>query len=250
MRTRVLLAGLGLAVVSVIGVASPLSAQEPVNSDSEDTSQAGASEARSEEVIHEAEELAEENGSSKFDAECIPILVEGGSVDDCQESPSPILPPLNELVWGAISFAIVVGLLWKLAFPGIKKGMDGRTERIRSDLAAAESARTEAESTRAGYQSQLADARQESARILEEARQQADAVRSERLAAIEPEIQELRTQAQADAEATRTQALSDLRGEVASLALGAAERVVERNLDDETNRALIDSYIDQVGASR
>lgn len=225
-RHRALLAAL-LGLLAAVLMASPVGAQ--------DVEGTGENEP---ELDHAVEE-------------CIHELEEANSIDvDCQEAPSPILPELNEIIWGAIGFFIVfLALAWK-GVPAIKGTMNERTEKIRGDLAAAESARTEAESTRAGYQSQLADARQESARILEEARQQADAVRAERIAAIEPELQELRTQAQADAEATRTQALSELRGEVASLALGAAERVVERNLDDETNRALIDSYIDQVGASR
>jgi len=203
-----------------------------------------------EDVIHEAEELAEENGASEFDVECIPILVEGGEVDECNEAPSPILPPTNELVWGAISFALIVGLLWKLAWPGIKKGMDGRTERIRTDLERAEGAKDESEKVLADYKTQLAEARNESARIIEEARQSADQVRSERIAAIDGEIDEMRQRARADIEAQKAQSMSDLRGEVVSLALGAAERVIERSLDDDTNRALIDSYIDEVGATR
>ncbi|HEX7134515.1 MAG TPA: F0F1 ATP synthase subunit B, partial [Iamia sp.] len=188
-------------------------------------------------------------GGTHADVECIEVLAEGGSVDDCQESPSPILPPLNELVWGSISFAIVVALLWKLAWPGIKSGMEGRTERIRNELESAESAKTEADKVLADYHAQLADARNESARILEEARQDADAVRSERIAAIDGEIAEMRQRAAADVESSKTQALADLRGEITALALGAAERVIERNLDDATNRALIDSYIDSVGAN-
>jgi len=229
-RTRVLLAAISVAVVALFGAASPVAAQEhdPV-----------------EDVIHEAEE----NGGTHADVECIEVLAEGGAVDDCQESPSPILPPLNELVWGSISFAIVVFLLWKLAFPGIKKGMEGRAERIRTDLEAAENAKGEADKVLADYHAQLADARNESARILEEARQDADAVRSERIAAIDGEIAEMRQRAAAETESAKAQALADLRGEITSLALGAAERVVERNLDDATNRALIDSYIDSVGAS-
>jgi F0F1-type ATP synthase membrane subunit b/b' len=44
--------------------------------------------------------------------------------------------------------------------------------------------------------------------------------------------------------------MADLRGEVTSLAIGAAEQVVGRNLDEATNAALVEAYIDQVGATR
>ena len=60
----------------------------------------------------------------------------------------------------------------------------------------------------------------------------------------------MRQKAAADIESAKAQAMADLRGEVATLAIGAAEQVVERNLDRETNMALIESFIDQVGAGR
>jgi F-type H+-transporting ATPase subunit b len=168
----------------------------------------------------------------------------------CTQAPSPILPELNEIIWGAFGFLIVFGFLFWKGYPAIKSGMNNRTEKIRSDIEGAEASRAEADRVLADYNAKLAEAKQESARMLEEARQEADRVRGERVAAIEPELVEMRQRAESDATATRAQALSDLRGEVTSLALGAAERVVERNLDDATNRALIDAYIDQVGASR
>jgi len=167
----------------------------------------------------------------------------------CTQAPSPILPEVNEIIWGAFGFLVVFGFLFWKGYPAIKGAMNDRTEKIRTDIESAESARAEAEQVLSQYHGQLADARNEAARILEEARQDADAVRTERIAAIDGEIAEMRQRAAADVEASKTQALADLRGEITALALGAAERVVERNLDDDTNRALIDSYIDSVGAS-
>jgi F-type H+-transporting ATPase subunit b len=167
----------------------------------------------------------------------------------CTQAPSPILPEINEIIWGAFGFIIVFGVLaWK-GMPAIKTTMNERSEKIRGDLEAAEAQRVEAEKVLAGYNAQLADAKTESARIIEEARQTADSVRAERIAAIDGEIAEMRQRAAADVEASKAQAMADLRGEVTALAIGAAERVVERNLDDATNRALVDAYIDQVGAS-
>lgn len=197
------------------------------------------------EVIHEAEE----NGATHSDAECIEILAEGGSIDECRAAPSPILPEINEIIWGAFGFLIVFGALYWKGYPAIKKTMNERTEKIRADIDGAESARAEAEQVKASYEAQLVDAKSEANRIIEEARQDADAVRTERIAAIDGEIAEMRQRAATEIEASKAQALADLRGEITSIALGAAERVVERNLDDATNRALIDSYIDSVGAN-
>jgi F-type H+-transporting ATPase subunit b len=181
--------------------------------------------------------------------ECIHELEEANSIDvDCQEAPNPILPETNEIIWGAFGFFVVFAFLFWKGTPAIKKTMNDRTEKIRGDIEGAEAAKAEADKVLAEYHSQLADARNEAARILEEARQDADAVKAERIAAIQPEIDEMRTRAASEIESSKAQALSELRGEITAIALGAAERVVERNLDDATNRALIDSYIDSVGA--
>jgi F-type H+-transporting ATPase subunit b len=96
----------------------------------------------------------------------------------------------------------------------------------------------EAETSLDEYKRQLADARNDASQIIEEARAQADSVRQERIAAVDGEIAELRARAAAD-----------LQGRVAELSIELAEKVVERNLDRQTQTALIESYINQVGSN-
>ena len=99
MRTRLLLSGVGLTLVALFGWT-------------------GTAHAVSEEELRE---------------ECIHILEEGGTADDCHEAPSPILPEANELIWGALSFLIAFGLLAKFGLPAIKKGLADRAEQIQSE---------------------------------------------------------------------------------------------------------------------
>jgi F-type H+-transporting ATPase subunit b len=196
---------------------------------------------------------AETTGETKYvdkaTEECAHLLAEGKKVDDCQEAPSPILPATNELIWGGISFVVLLVLLSKFAFPALKKGMDDRTERIRKDLDEAEGAKTEADRIREDYSRQLADAKAEAGRIIEEARQAADAVRRDLTARAEAEAQELRQRNAEQLEAERTRIMSELRGQVSTLAIELAEKVVEANLDRDANNRLIESYISQVGSN-
>ena len=241
-RTRAMLAS-SLLAVSLVAVAPVASAQEGEG-------EGGFSEEQIEDITHEAEEIAEENGGTHADAECAVILGEGGSVDDCHESPTPIIPATDELVWGSISFAVLFLLMRKFAYPAIKKGMEARTERIRSDLDAAEHAKTEATGVLDGYKAQLADAKSEAGRIIEEARQAADALKKDQEARLQTELADTRARATADIEAAKVQAIADLRGEVAELAVGAASAVVNRNLDPAAQTQLIEDYINQVGSDR
>ena len=240
-RTRAMLAS-GLLAAGLLAFAPPASAQEDEEHD--------FTEEEIEEIKHEAELIMLENGGTEIDSHCIPILVEGGSPEDCNEAPSPILPATDELVWGSLSFLVLLFLMWKFAFPAIKKGMEARTERIRADLDAAENAKTEATGVLDGYKAQLADARAEAGRIIEEARQAADALKKDQEARLQTELAEARARAAADIEAAKAQATADLRGELATLAVGAASAVVNKNLDPAAQTQLIEDYINQVGTAR
>lgn len=168
-------------------------------------------------------------------------------VEDCFSSKSPIIPKWSEVIWGGIAWLIVMLALVKFALPALKKTMQAREDRIRGDLESAATAKSTAEAELAQYRAQLADARTEASRIIEEARQAADQVRNERLAVVETEADELRARAQEDIRLASERAMADLRGQVASMSIELAEKIVERNLDASTQQALIDSYIAQVG---
>ena len=219
MRVRALLGILLAATFAVAGPARAAVAQE-----------------EKKEISHAAEE-------------CIHLLEEGGNEpDDCQEAPNPILPEKNELIYGGLAFFILLGLMWKLAYPGVKKGMEARTQRIRDNLDEAEKTKSDAQQVLEEYQRQLADARNESARIIEEARQTAEQMRRDLISRAEAEAAELRQRSQEEIGAAQQRAMADLRRQVSGLAIDLAEKVVERSLDRDTNVALIESYIDQVGA--
>jgi F-type H+-transporting ATPase subunit b len=203
-----------------------------------------------EEIIHEAEEIARENGATEIDSHCIEEIVNGNSPEDCNEAPSPILPEINEIIWGGITFVLLFLLLRKFAYPAIKEGLRARTERIRADLEGAETAKAEATAVLDQYNAQLRDARSEASRIIEEARQSADALKRDQESRVQAEIAETRARAAADVESAKQQAIADASDEIAALAVGAAEIVVKRNLDQAAQVQLIEDYINQVGASR
>jgi F-type H+-transporting ATPase subunit b len=196
------------------------------------------------EVAAELTHLIEDEGVSEEEA----IHEVEAQAEACVEAPNPVLPELNELIWISLAFAVVLVIGLKFAYPSMVKAMNDRTEKIRTDLEAAETARVEAETEAAEYKASLANAQTESARILDEARTAAEAVRTERISAADAEAAEIRARASADAESLRAQALADLRSEVATLAVGAAEQVVQRNLDASAQSELIENYINQVGS--
>jgi F-type H+-transporting ATPase subunit b len=191
-------------------------------------------------------QVASAKPASKAAEECITKLDNGGAIDDCQKAPSIILPATNELVWGVLSFLIVFGALAKFAYPAMKKGLEDRSNRIRSSLDDAERAKNEAQGILDEYQRQLADARSEANRIIEEARQTADQLRRDLVARAEQEASDLRQRTQDDITAAQQRAMADLRTQVRDLTIELAEKVVQKELDRDTNRQLVDSFISQL----
>ncbi len=167
-------------------------------------------------------------------------------MEKCLEAPSPIIPELDEIIWGGAAFVLLFAfMVWK-GFPAVRRAMDARSEKIAADLDAAETARTDAAMIKADHEAALAGAKAEANQIIENARSNADSLKTELQARANAEIAEMRSRAAADIDSARNQAIDDLRGEVAEIAVGAAERVIRGNLDRRTQQALIDSYIDEV----
>ncbi len=153
---------------------------------------------------------------------------------------------IQEVFWGTLAFLIVAGMLWKFAKEPGSNYFKSRTADIEETLDQARTQRDTAEAKRDEIKSALADSDSEAARIVENARSAADALTAEIADRAREDVILARERAEIDLVAARGQMNADLSGELSRLSLGAAERVVESSLDDDSQQRLIDSYISQV----
>lgn len=240
--TRVV-AALLVSAAWVLVVASPASAsEETVGSCLVETIEELGGPETFETVVHDghAEGASDEAKEALEEAQT--------ELEGCLEAPSPIMPELNEVIWGSLSFLVLLFAMVKWGFPLVRKAMQDRTDKIRTDIETAEAERAEAANVKAQAEAELAELKANANRLVDEARQEAATVRADLQARAEADIAEMRRRADADVVTARQRALSDLQGEVNQIVVGAAERVVEANLDPETQRQLIDSYIASVGS--
>ena len=155
----------------------------------------------------------------------------------------------NEFYWGSAAFLIIAAVfVWK-GLPAIKAAMKAQTEKVESELAAAEEAKAEAEAELKALTSSLGDAGAEAEAIVAEAREQATRLEADLIARAEADVEEAKERARIEVAAQRDQALADIRAAVAEQARTAADAVVRNNLDDSTQSALIDDYISSVSSS-
>jgi len=233
MRIRPMFLAGALAGLTLFVAAAPASAQDP-----------GVK--FGEHLLHCVEDAIADNEAAIADDDYTGFR---NALEDCEKAPSIISPATPELIWGSIAFLIVAVALMKFAFPGIKKALAAREEKIRGDLEGAERARQEAEAEKARYEAQLGDARTEANRIVEEAREAAEQVRRDLVARAESDAVDIRARAQEDARLAADRAMTDVQQRVGEMSIELAERIVERNLDRDTQMALVESYIASVGNS-
>ncbi|MEA2508804.1 MAG: F-type H+-transporting ATPase subunit b [Actinomycetota bacterium] len=157
-----------------------------------------------------------------------------------------ILPATAELVWGAICFAVVAFLLIKFAFPRIKETIEARERAIQGSHEEAERARDEAKGLLDDYKKQLAEARSEANRIIEEGRQSAEQVRKDLVARAETDAEGIVARARDQIQQERQRTIQELQSQIGAMSIELAEKVVGRSLDGATQRELVDAYINQV----
>jgi F-type H+-transporting ATPase subunit b len=148
----------------------------------------------------------------------------------------------------AFNFLLLLFILHRLAYRPLVRMMDERSTRIRSDLDEARRLREEAEQDRQLYRSQLGQARDEARAILDEASSVASRLRAQALADAEAQNTALLGRARAEIAHEKDAAISELRREVADLAILAASQVVRRSLDGADQRRLVQEALAEVEA--
>ena len=152
---------------------------------------------------------------------------------------------LAGLITQIVSFVILFALLYALLYKPLTRTLDQRSARIRESLETAEKVKQDAERSQEEMRGQIDAARNEGQEMIAKAREVADRFRDEELAKARDEIAAKRTRAEANIQRERDSAIEDLRREFASLALSAAERVVERSLDESSHRELIEKVLEE-----
>ena len=164
---------------------------------------------------------------------------------ETKQPDNPVLPTVNELAWSAAMFVLLWALLKFWLLKPILRTMAERSEKIRADVEAAETARTQASGALTEYEASLASARVEASRIIDEARAQADEERKRLMAAAEADVAELRAAANAEVSAAKSEALTSMRSDVTTIAVQAAEIVVQKRLDAGAQRAIVDEFLNR-----
>jgi F-type H+-transporting ATPase subunit b len=158
-----------------------------------------------------------------------------------------ILPASNELIWGTVAFLLLLLVLWRAGvFTRIRETLAERTARIQGNLEAAEQERDEARALLGQYREQLTAAKEESNRIIDEARKRAEEIRKDLQGKAEAESNRILSRAQEEIQAERDRAVAAVRSEVGNLAVDLAGRMIGDSLVRDRQLGLVDRYIEDL----
>jgi F-type H+-transporting ATPase subunit b len=134
-----------------------------------------------------------------------------------------------------------------VAYPQILKGMKKREETIKQQLEEAQKTKKEAENLLEDYRRQLAEARSEAQKIINEGKSLGENVRKEIVQKAQAESNQIVKRAQEEIELQKQKAILELQEKIADLSIMAATKIINKSLNTEDNRRLVEEYVSKVG---
>lgn len=153
------------------------------------------------------------------------------------------------IFWEIVSFAILLFVLYKYAFPGILGALEDREKKIKDSLDQAERHRSEAEQKLKEYEAKLNMAAKEAEGILAATKERAQRLMEENEQRMMVEAERIRGDATREIDHERRKAIQDIRAQTTDLALMVAEKVVQRSLNEADHRKFADDALEALSKS-
>ena len=164
---------------------------------------------------------------------------------------SLITPDFGLLVWMTLIFGIVFFVLAKWGFPMITDSVQKRADRINESIAKAREAEEKLRNLASEQEALVEKARKEPAAILKEAASSRDAMIEQAKVQARDEAAKILDQAKVQIAAEKESALRDVRKEVAVLSVAVAEKVLRKDLENDASRdELLGRLVDELSSSK
>ena len=164
---------------------------------------------------------------------------------------NPLVQPDPGLfIWTIVTFLVLLALLGKFAWRPLLEALESRQERIRKSLEDADRARQELERLQQESAKMMQQARIEAESIVTQTRSDAERLREELKQKAKEEADNILRNAQQQIQLQTRQAIQQIRQEVADIAVSLASKLLERNLAKEDNARLIDETLKHIEMSK
>jgi F-type H+-transporting ATPase subunit b len=155
----------------------------------------------------------------------------------------PLTVDFGLMFWTVLVFLVLLLILKKFAWPALIGAVEAREKALEEQLAEAERQRAEAGRLLAEHERLLAEGKASAHALLAEARTIAEKERALAMEKTRQEQEELLERARRDIAAERERAIAELRREAVDLSLAAATKLIEKRLDSEADRKIVQEYL-------
>ena len=150
-------------------------------------------------------------------------------------------------MWTIVTFLIVLFILkWK-AWGPLMSALDKREEDIKNALLEADRAKENAEKASQDYEELIKKAHSESQQIISNSKTAGEKVKNDIESAAKEKAEEMIEKAKIQIESESQKAIQEIKSSVVDLSIEAATKILEKNLDSEDNRKLVDQTLDSMG---
>ncbi len=150
------------------------------------------------------------------------------------------------IIWTIINFLIFLFIIIKFGSKPIMNGLKAREERINSAIETAEKTKFEAEKLFLESEKRINSAKDEMSQIVAKGRQSAEEIIKKAAEEADSMKRTKLDDAIREIEKSKNIALGELRKEVAQMAVDAAEKIIDANLDKEKHYQLVEKYIEKL----
>ncbi len=154
------------------------------------------------------------------------------------------------MLWTVFIFLVLAAILRKFAWPAILGAVEAREKALERQLAEAARDREQAAALLAEHQRLIAEAKTQAHAVIVEARSVAEKERALAIEKTKQEQEELLARARREIVAERDRAVAELRREAVDLSLAAASKLIEKRLDGDTDRKLVQEFLSTLGDQR
>ena len=166
--------------------------------------------------------------------------------EESTQSGDLLTPNGGLMFWTFVVFIILLVILGRFVFPKITAAVEAREKALEDAIEGAKRDRDEAARILAEQQRQIEAARQEAQKIIVEGRQVGEKVRAQMIEETHQQQQQILERARREIESEKDRAIADLRREAIELAIAGASKVIEKNLDDQSNRKIVESFLSSI----
>ena len=169
---------------------------------------------------------------------------------DSLNLPAILTPDLGLLFWMLLAFLVIFFVLAKFGFPAIVNMVEERKKFIDDSLRKAHEANERLANIQAESEKLLQEARERQSVIMKEAAAARDNMIASAEAKAREESARIISEAKAQIETEKQAALADIRQQVAALSISVAEKILRQHLsDDKKQMEYVDKLLDEVSAN-